>query len=66
MEDLLTMLKPALEKAEKGFSGDLASDRKAVRDSIAGITNFTGLASDQSASVLLVRLSVEMVTEHLL
>ena len=45
MEDLLTMLKPALEKAEKGFSGDLASDRKAVRDSIAGITNFTGLAS---------------------
>ena len=45
MEDLLTMLKPALEKAEKGFSGDLASDRKAVRDAIAGITNFTGLAS---------------------
>ena len=45
MDDLLTMLKPALEKAEKGFSGDLASDRKAVRDSIAGITNFTGLAS---------------------
>jgi len=45
MEDLLTMLKPALEKASKGFSGDLAADRKSVRDSIAGITNFTGLAS---------------------
>ena len=45
MQDLLDMLKPALEKAQLKFSGNLASDRNAVRDSIAGITNFTGLAS---------------------
>jgi branched-chain amino acid transport system substrate-binding protein len=45
MEDLLTMLKPALEKAQGKFSGNLANDREALRDSLAGITNFTGLAS---------------------
>ena len=45
MQDLLDMLRPALEKAQIKFNGDLASDRNAVRDSIASITNFTGLAS---------------------
>ena len=34
-----------MKKAQLKFSGDLAADRNAVRDSIAGITNFTGLAS---------------------
>ena len=43
MQDLLDMLKPALEKVN--FTGNLAADRNAVRDSIAGIKNFTGLAS---------------------
>ena len=45
MQDLLDMLRPALESAQLKFSGDLAADRNQVRDSIAGITNFTGLAS---------------------
>ena len=45
MQDLLDMLKPALTKASTKFTGDLAADRLAVRDAIAGITNFTGLAS---------------------
>jgi len=45
MQDLLDMLKPALTKASAKFTGDLAADRLAVRDAIAGITNFTGLAS---------------------
>ena len=43
MQDLLTMLKPALARVK--FSGNLAADRNAVRDSIASIKNFTGLAS---------------------
>ena len=43
MQDLLDMLKPALEQVN--FTGNLAADRNAVRDSIANIRNFTGLAS---------------------
>ena len=64
MQDLLNMLKPALTKASTKFTGDLAADRNAVRDAIAGITNFTGLASGPISFVRMVHQSVEMVTKH--
>ena len=43
MWDLLEILRVAMENTE--FSGDLAADRDALRDSIANTTNYSGLAS---------------------
>lgn len=43
MWDLLEILRVALENTE--FSGDLAADRDALRDSIADTTDYHGLAS---------------------
>ncbi len=45
MQDLADILKTALERAQKKFTGNLAADRNAIRDALAATTNFSGLAA---------------------